>query len=267
MTRVPIAQGTFYPDKVRSLSEELDELIPEKKDKIDAFGAVIPHAGYRYSGSVAGATYARILPKDIYVLLGPNHTGYGADIAFSDETWKTPMGESSVSASFIKDVKERTSMIRTDRSAHASEHSIEVQLPFIKRTAPSAEIVPISIKHCSTEDMWRLAEVLTGVISGSEKRIMIVASSDMTHYESRRSAREKDMLAIQKILSVDPEGLIDIVESMDISMCGYIPSALMLMCARISGAKKAELVKYSDSGYTTGDTQQVVGYAGIAVYR
>ena len=266
MTRQPAYAGQFYPADKDALSDEVDKLIPKGTEKVNALGAIIPHAGYIYSGPVAGNTYARLEPKDTYIIFGPNHTGYGSRFASSNESWDTPFGTVNINQTLLDAIKQGTSLIKDDVTAHAAEHSIEVQLPFIEKIAPSSDIVPVTVKYGGVDELYEIAEAISNAIKGSEEDVMVIASSDMTHYESRENAQKKDDMAIQKIISLDPEGLFDVVEKNDISMCGYIPSVIMLMCACKLDAKKADLVKYSDSGYTTGDTDQVVGYAGIVVY-
>ena len=156
--------------------------------------------------------------------------------------------------------------MQEDREAHIFEHSIEVQVPFIQKTAPDAKIVPITVLHGSIAQLQEVADAIASTITETGGDAVIIASSDMTHYESRESAKKKDQMAIQKILELDPEGMLQTVEGKNITMCGYIPASIMLMAAKKLNAKKAELVKYTDSGDVTGDTAQVVGYAGIIVY-
>ncbi len=266
MTREAAVAGQFYPGNKHSLEKELEAMIPAGSEKIDAIGAVVPHAGYMYSGAVAGEVYAKIKPKKTYVIFSPNHSGYGAPFALSAESWKTPLGEVSVDKELIDAVKDRSALVKEDATAHAFEHSIEVQLPFIQRIAPGSSIVPITVQHGSMKQLGEVAGAVSSAIKETGKDAAILASSDMTHYESRKTAEEKDHMAIDRILELDPEGLIQVVETNNISMCGYIPAVLMLMACKDLGAKKAELVKYSDSGYVTGDDYQVVGYAGIVVY-
>jgi AmmeMemoRadiSam system protein B len=265
MTRQPIVAGQFYPAGKDTLEEQLEDMIPDVSDKTDAMGAVSPHAGYMYSGSTAGEVYARLIPKDTYIIISPNHTGYGSRFSASSEPWSTPLGTVDIDRELLSAIMDETGLLKEDPAAHAFEHSVEVQIPFIQKTAPGAKIIPMTLSFGNIDEYRELAGA---VVSGAKKlgrKVMVIASSDMTHYESRVSAAEKDRKAIQKVLDLDPEGLLEVVEKNDISMCGYIPTAIMLMCANKMGAKKAELIKYTDSGEATGDTEQVVGYAGIIV--
>ena len=266
MVRNPAVAGQFYPGTKASLEENLEEMIPEVASKINAIGAVAPHAGYMYSGSTAGEVYARIKPKATYIVLSPNHTGYGVPFALSAEPWQTPLGEVQIDEDFILALKQKTGLVQEDQQAHIFEHSVEVQVPFIQKTAPDAKIVPITVLHGSIAQLQEVADAIASTITETGGDAVIIASSDMTHYESRESAKKKDQMAIQKILELDPEGMLQTVEGKNITMCGYIPASIMLMAAKKLNAKKAELVKYTDSGDVTGDTAQVVGYAGIIVY-
>jgi len=266
MVRNPVVAGQFYPASKTSLIKELDQMVPDRTEKINAIGAVVPHAGYMYSGAIAGEVYARLKSKSTYVILSPNHTGYGKRFASSSEVWRTPLGNVNVDEELLARMLEGTSLITDDPTAHAFEHSIEVQLPFIQKISPEAEIVPMTVQHGELMELDEVASSISSAIKETARDVTILASSDMTHYESRTSAKEKDELAIERVLDLDAEGLLKVVEKKNISMCGYIPAVIMLMCAKKMNAKKAILVKYADSGDVTGDTIQVVGYAGIVVY-
>jgi len=266
MVRRPAVAGQFYPGGEKQLLKALDAMIPSRSVKIDAIGAVSPHAGYTYSGHVAGEVYGRIRPKDTYVVLSPNHTGAGARFAASADTWETPLGKIDVDADLLSGIMRNTDLVKTDPAAHISEHSIEVQLPFIQKIAPAARIVPITVQYGDITEYEEVADAIAGSVKDLARDATVIASSDMSHYESRASASGKDKLAIQAVLDLDEEALLDVVEEKDISMCGCIPAAMMIMYAKKQNAKKAELVKYADSGDVTGDTDQVVGYAGIIVY-
>ncbi|MFH1552118.1 MAG: AmmeMemoRadiSam system protein B [Candidatus Omnitrophota bacterium] len=266
MARNPVVSGQFYPGDKETLLKELGGMIPDCSEKINAVGAIVPHAGYVYSGYVAGEVYAKLKPKTTYIILGPNHTGYGERFASCAESWSTPLGPVDVDKDLLAEMMRETGLIVEDSSAHAFEHSIEVQLPFIQKTSPEASIVPITVQYGNLSEYQELALAITSAIKKKNRDAIIIASSDMTHYESRKVAKEKDKKAIQAVLDLDAEKLLNVVEKNNISMCGYIPAGIMLMCAKSMGAKKAELVKYSDSGEMTGDTLQVVGYAGMIVY-
>lgn len=265
MVRVPAVAGQFYPAEKEALSVELDSLIPDVVNKIDPIGAICPHAGYMFSGRVAGEVYARMHPAETYIVLSPNHTGYGARYAVSDEDWETPLGVVAFDAELAGSIISSTDLLAIDPDAHLREHSVEVQLPFIRKISPEAKIVPITFQSGEMKDLREIALSLSASIKDSGRNVVIISSSDMTHYESRVSASAKDALALMKIGQLDPEGLLRVVHENNISMCGCVPSAIMLFAARELGAEKAELIKYADSGDALDDTSQVVGYAGVIV--
>ncbi|MFH1309410.1 MAG: AmmeMemoRadiSam system protein B [Candidatus Omnitrophota bacterium] len=265
MIREPQVAGQFYPAKKKELVETISRILPGCAEKITARGVVAPHAGYMYSGSVAGEVYAKIKPKATYIILGPNHTELGASFSAFSGSWKTPLDIIHADTVLLETIMNNTDLIVEDVSAHMSEHSIEVQLPFIQTISPAAKIVPIMVRHSSLEDLREVASAITEALRETKKDAIIVASSDMSHYETRQVAEKKDKKAIERIIQLDPEGLLDVVEREDISMCGVIPTAIMLFCAKEMNASKAKLIRYTDSGEVTGDTVQVVGYAGIIV--
>ncbi|MFH1305047.1 MAG: AmmeMemoRadiSam system protein B [Candidatus Omnitrophota bacterium] len=265
MTREPVVAGQFYPSDREELLNELSGMIPAGLEKTKAIGAVVPHAGYPYSGAVAGAVYARLAAQKTYIILGPNHTGNGECFAACRGLWRTPLGIMGTDEDLLTAIMRNTSHVTEDPAAHLSEHSIEVQLPFIQQTAPGAGIVSLTLREGRIPALQEISAAIVSAIREEDADVVIIASSDMTHYESREAAREKDHAAIQAILDLDGEELVKIVKERNISMCGYIPVAIMLMCAKKMGAKKSELIKYCDSGDVSGDTAQVVGYAGVIV--
>ena len=264
--RLPVVAGQFYPGTKNALLHDLETLMLLGKCKKDVIGIISPHAGYMFSGAVAGEVYSSIVPKSTYIILGPNHTGKGSRIASSKESWSTPLGEVAVDIELLDSIMNKTTLLVEDKIAHTFEHSVEVQLPFIQKISPEARIVPISIKSGSLQEYEDLAGALIATIKQESTQAMIVASTDMTHYESRKIAKYKDQKAIDEIFKIDGKGLIRVVEQQNISMCGYISTAVMLMVASGLGAKKAELLKYMDSGEVNGDINEVVGYAGVVIY-
>jgi len=267
MVREPIVAGQFYPGDAISLKRKLDEIIIESPEKIDAIGVVSPHAGYAYSGEIAGRVFGGIKPKETYILFGPKHTPYGARFAVSIEPWITPLGEVGVDRDLAALIMDRTDLLEEDVQAHIGEHSLEVQIPFLQRVSPGASIIPIAAGPGALSELEEIARAVSSALKEEGRESVIVSSSDMTHFETRKSASEKDHMAIQRILDLDPEGLYRVVEELNISMCGYIPTVMMLMAAKDLGANNAELIQYADSGDVTGDTNDVVGYAGMVVYK
>ncbi len=266
MVRLPAVSGQFYPADRETLSHELDLLIPQGGDKIKAVGAICPHAGYMFSGSIAGEVYSGIQPAGTYVILSPNHNGCGARFSVSCENWKTPLGEVAVDTELIDSIMGKTDLLANDASAHSEEHSIEVQLPFIQRISPGAKIVPITVQFGAMPEITEIGCSIAEAVKELKRDVVIISSSDMTHYESREAAQKKDKMALDKVLGLDARGLMEVVLKNNISMCGCVSSAIMIIAAKELGAQRAELVKYSDSGAVLNDTSQVVGYAGVVVY-
>lgn len=264
--RPPAVAGRFYPgtaDSLRIAIHELSKEIPAKRKKVIA--AVSPHAGYMYSGGVAAETLGSIVIPETVILLGPNHTGQGVPVSLSTATWDMPMGRVPVDQDFIEDLLEETSYIEKDELAHHYEHSLEVQIPFLQTGQPNLSIVPIAISHISYPVLDEIGLALAEVIKRAGKDILIVASSDMTHYEPRDAANKKDHYVLKKLTDMDPDTLYRSVTGHRISMCGIMPVTVALIAALELGATKTEVIRYTDSGEITGDTDQVVGYAGVVI--
>jgi|SRR5579872_2438351 len=268
MIRLPAVSGRFYPSDPAQLKQQIDSYLDHgnQKSKIRAQACVVPHAGYKYSGHVAGAVYSRIEIPSRVILVGPRHFPRGASFAIlSDGAWKTPLGLAPIDHSLAEKIKRACPLLREDSVAHESEHSLEVQLPFLQRLAPSFTFVPIVIGSSQYADLEALGIAIAQVIGAEPEPILVVASSDMNHYEAEDVTRIKDRKAIDRILALDPRGLFDTVRNEDISMCGYGAAVAMLTAVRNIGTAHAELVRYATSGEITGDFQEVVGYAGVTV--
>lgn len=270
MLRSPAVANMFYPGDKDRLKEQLSTYIRAVPEPKRVLAAVSPHAGYIYSGGVAGAVFSQIRIPDAVVILGPNHRGMGASVALSASgTWDMPLGSVSINEAMAESIlKVSTSgvKIKDDPEAHAMEHSIEVQVPFLQFLRPEVSIVPIALSHLTYDACQEIGQALVQGIQDYGKEVLLVASTDMTHYESQKSAKEKDKLAIDRILDLDPAGLYETVSRHGISMCGVIPTTIVLEACKALGAGKAELVRYATSGDVTGDNAQVVGYAGFIVY-
>ncbi|MBU4230513.1 MAG: AmmeMemoRadiSam system protein B [Desulfurivibrionaceae bacterium] len=266
MKREPAVAHQFYPGDPATLRSTLDSLIPSGTAKEKALAVVSPHAGYIYSGSVAGETFAAVeIPQDI-VLMGPNHHGYGAPVALMHTgAWRMPLGEVQINTVLAQTLLAQTDLIQPDTLAHRFEHSLEVQVPFLQYFRPDMTLTPMVISHLSFTACQAVGEALAGAIRQYNKPVLIVASSDMTHYESRESATAKDSLAIHRLEALDPEGLYNTVLRKGITMCGIMPATIALVAALRLGATQARLVRYTDSGEASGDTSQVVGYAGLVI--
>ena len=266
MKRNPIVAGKFYPGTPTSLQAEIERLIDADAAKERVIGLVSPHAGYAYSGAVAGATFSRVEFKDTFVILGPSHTGRGAAFSIMTEgVWKTPLGEVKVDSSLGKQILHRSDYLRQDTAAHLDEHSIEVQLPFLQYFKKDVRIVPIVLAPAGGTIYQEIGRSIARAIKGRADEVVIVASSDMTHYEPHESARRKDTQAIEAILDLNEDELLRRVEELNVTMCGYGPVVSLICAAKALGAQEAELVRYQTSGDTSGDYRSVVGYAGIII--
>lgn len=267
--RQPAVAGHFYPAAKETLERDLDNYLATGRNTPrypDALSCVVPHAGYMYSGHVAGAVYGTLMPHPCYIVLGPNHRGYGAPLALmSTGAWLTPLGQVPLDAALARAVQEHCPMLIDDAGAHAAEHSLEVQIPFLQRSACDFTLVPIALGIDDFESLETLGHALAAAMQSSSRPVFIVASSDMNHYEPDGITRVKDRKAIDRILELDAAGLYETVFRERISMCGFAAAAAMLVAARDLGAQRAELVKYATSADAGGPRDAVVGYAGIVV--
>ncbi|MFZ0863594.1 MAG: AmmeMemoRadiSam system protein B [Candidatus Sulfotelmatobacter sp.] len=270
MLRHPAVAGRFYPGDPHDLRAEarayLSQASSAKQTPLRALGCIAPHAGYMYSGHVAGAVFARVEVPRRCIVLCPNHTGMGRALAIMSEgAWQTPLGEVPIDSELAGALKRRFPALQEDSAAHRAEHAAEVELPFLLLRQPELKFVPIALGTGQFEVLEQLGKSLADVTAAQSDPVLIVASSDMNHYESDAVTRVKDHRAIERILTLDPRGLFDVVTQQDISMCGFGPAVAMLTAARQLGAKSAELVKYATSGDISGDRDMVVGYAGVVV--
>jgi AmmeMemoRadiSam system protein B len=266
MIREPAVAGRFYPAAPALLIRQVDELAAPRTKKIRARGCIVPHAGYMYSGHVAGAVYGALELPSRYILLGPRHYPRGERLAIlSEDSWRTPLGDARIDQSLVEELKKACPLLREDRVAHQAEHSLEVQLPFMQRLAGDFSFAPIVIGTDRYDALESLGHAMAKAVRAESEAVLIVASSDMNHYESDAVTRAKDRKAIDAILRLDPRGLYDTVRRECISMCGYGPVVAMLVAASDLGAEGAELVRYATSGDINNDRESVVGYAGILV--
>ncbi len=266
MTRLPAVADRFYPGTAGALAQAIQGLLPAgHSQKKKALAVVCPHAGYIYSGAVAGEVLSFVDIPETVILLGPNHHGKGKPVALSQSTWHMPMGDVPVAEELANRLQTALPVIQFDEMAHRYEHSLEVQIPFLQAMQKNLSIVPLVLAHISLPLCTEIAGALAQVISETDREILLVASSDMTHYESRKSAGKKDHLALERIENLDAAGLYRTVMDNRISMCGVIPVTIALLAAIQMGAKEARVLTYTDSGEVSGDTDQVVGYAGIVI--
>ncbi|HHQ49452.1 MAG TPA: AmmeMemoRadiSam system protein B [Acidobacteria bacterium] len=266
--REPAVAGMFYPGTPEALERDLTRYIVPDPAPHPLLGCIAPHAGYMYSGPVAGRLYGHLEIPERVIVLGPNHTGIGEAIAVAPHrAWKTPLGEEPVDVELAGLLVEELPGADFDASAHWREHSLEVQIPFLLARNPAVRIVPIVLGFLPLEECLELGATLARVIRRTGEPVGIVASSDMTHYEPDAVARQRDRLAIEAALGLDPSTLYTEVRRHGITMCGVVPATVMLAAVRELGAESAHLVDYATSGDTGGDRSSVVGYAGICVPR
>jgi hypothetical protein len=267
MKRKPCVAGTFYPGQKDNLLDTLGRLTDPKAEKKRAVAVVAPHAGYEYSGPVAGAVFSSVEVPRTVVVLGPGHREIGSLFAIQKEgSWLTPLGETPIEADLAALIMGHCRLVTEDDRAHLGEHSLEVELPFIQYFEKKAALVPICVSYeAEYDDLESLGRGLAAAVRAYGRPVLIVSSSDMSHYVSQKTAEKKDSLAIRKILDLDARGLFDTVRGEGISMCGYQPTTSAIVASRELGAAEAELIKYQTSGETTGDFAQVVGYAGIRI--
>ena len=264
--RYPAVAGRFYPRDPGELHAAVESFLPKQPEPVAALGCVVPHAGYMYSGHVAGAVYARLDLPSRCILLCPNHTGVGHPLAMmSQGAWETPLGQVLIDTAIAEALKQRFPLLSEDAVAHRTEHAAEVQLPFLQVRKPECTFVPIALGTSRYEVLSALGTVIATVVQALGEPVLLIASSDMNHYENDAITRQKDAKAIERILAMDARGLFDVVMNEDISMCGFGPTVAMLTATNILGATSTELVKYATSADISGDRERVVGYAGVVI--
>ncbi|MGB9497789.1 MAG: AmmeMemoRadiSam system protein B [Dissulfuribacterales bacterium] len=266
MVRQPAVADQFYDGNPARLHYELSKLIGPAREARPAKAIVAPHAGYMYSGAVAGAAYAQAEVPETVVILGPSHTGVGSPAAvMTSGAWFMPMGTVPISEDLAARIVELSDYLEDDALAHTYEHSLEVQIPFLQYRQSNLSIVPVCLKDLSFSVCKEIGSAIAEAVRRAGRPVLLVASTDMTHYESREQAEAKDRLAIDKILALDPQGLLETVRGHNISMCGVIPTTITLAASLALGASSVELIRYATSGDVTGDYRQVVGYASFIV--
>lgn len=266
MIRPPAVAGRFYTADARDLARQIREFCADGHDKVRAMGCIVPHAGYMYSGHVAGAVYAAMEVPAKCILLGPRHFPGGESMAIlSEGSWQTPFGEAQIDSALAKDLMRLDPHLREDSVAHEREHSLEVQLPFLQQLSKNIQFVPVVIGLDRYSELEALGNAVAKTVAAQSEPVLIIASSDMNHYEEDDLTRQKDGKAIDRILALDPRGLYDTVRSEGITMCGYAAAVAMLIALKQLKASEATLVRYATSGDVTGERDEVVGYAGIVI--
>jgi len=259
MLRLPAVAGRFYPSDPAELTALIRKYSGADPGQpgIPARACLVPHAGYFYSGHVGGAVLARIaLPRKI-IILGVRHFPRGEPAAIlSSGAWRTPLGDARIDEALAEALKKACPLLREDSVAHTTEHSLEVQLPFLQVLAPGFTFVPVALGTVQYESLVSVGEAIG-------RNVLLLTTSDLNHYEDDATTRSKDRKAIERLLALDARGLYDICRKEEISMCGLGPAVAMLTALNALGVKKSELVKYATSADVSGDRDAVVGYAGM----
>lgn len=264
MKRPPAVAGTFYPGQAEQLRAEVESFLKPESFKQSAFGAVIPHAGYVYSGGVAGEVFSLLEIPPTVLILNPNHTGAGRSFSvWPDGHWTTPLGDVPVDAGLAAELTNACPPLVADVRAHLHEHSGEVMLPFLQVVRSDVSVVMVVVDMAPLAQLQQLGRDIAKVLAGVQPRPLIIASSDMTHFQPETVARAQDKLAIDEMLKLDEAGLYEVVTDRGITMCGVAPTTVAIAALRELGATRGELIKYDTSASAGGDASSVVGYAGV----
>jgi len=266
MLRLPAVAGRFYPSHPAELTGLIHKYTATNsgEPRIPVRACLVPHAGYVYSGHVAGAVLARIaLPRKIIILGVRHHPRGEAAAILSNGAWRTPLGDAPVDEALAEALKKDCPLLREDSVAHSAEHSLEVQLPFLQVLEPGFTFVPVALGTVQFEDLVSVGEAIARVLESARENVLLLTTSDLNHYEDESTTRVKDGKAIEELLALKARGLYDACRNHGISMCGLGPAVTMLTALNALGAKKSELVKYATSADVSGDRHAVVGYAGM----
>jgi AmmeMemoRadiSam system protein B len=278
MRRTPAVAGSFYPAQPEALKAEMARLLVPQQESLPVKAVVSPHAGLGYSGAVAGAVYGCIYCPEVFLMLGPNHRGVGASVALMAEgEWETPLGTVAIDRQMATALRSACPLIREDPVAHAGEHSLEMQLPFLQTLGVSFHIVPLVLGLVPYEICQELAHAVAQTVQRTHRAVVLVASTDMTHcghhyrhlppagMTAHTFAYQEDRYAIDRMRALDAKGLYEVVRQRDITMCGFVPTTVVLLACQELGATTATLVRYMTSGDLSGDLDMVVGYAGLLI--
>ena len=264
--RAAAVAGRFYPADPDELLRDIDRFTAGACEKVRARACLVPHAGYKYSGGVAGKVYRALEIPSRILMLGPRHFPRGESLAIlSDRAWQTPLGEAQIDSGLAAELRQAFPLLREDAIAHETEHALEVQLPFLQRLAGDFRFVPIVLGTERFDVLEKLGRAIAKVYVAQKEPFLILTSSDMNHYESDAITRVKDRVALDRIAALDPAGLQKVIHEKEISMCGYGPAVVMMTAMRELGATRAEIVAYATSAEVSGDFDWVVGYAGALV--
>jgi AmmeMemoRadiSam system protein B len=278
MLRLPAVAGRFYPANPNELASVVGRMSALRGDsatatshapgtdgeKMSVTACLVPHAGYMYSGAVAGEVFGSIaLPKKI-LILGVRHFPRGESAAIlSSGAWRSPLGDAPIDTELAMALRDACPRLREDSVAHSQEHSLEVQIPFLQVLAPGFSFVPVALGTVRFEDLVSVGEAVARVLTAAREPVLLLATSDLNHYEDDATTRVKDAKAVEKLLALDARGLFDVCRDEKISMCGLGPAVATITALRTMGVTRGELVRYATSADVSGDTSSVVGYVGI----
>ncbi len=266
MLRLPAVAGRFYPSNAEELTVQVRRYAEvDSKEKARVVKAcLVPHAGYMYSGHVAGAVFARMALSKKFIVLGVRHQPRGeAAAVLSNGAWRTPLGDAAIDEELAKELKEACPQLREDAVAHSAEHSLEVQIPFLQVLAEKFTFVPVALGTVRFEELTKIGEGIGKVLSKAKENVLLLTTSDLNHYEDDATTRAKDAKAVEQLLAMNASGLYETCRKEQISMCGLGPAVAMLTALKEMGGAKAEVVKYATSADVSNDRETVVGYVGM----
>lgn len=271
MIREPAVAGQFYPASAREVEVQLGQLLTPAAAKGDAIAVVVPHAGWMYSGATAGKVYSAVRIPDRVIMVGPNHHGIGSPYAVYDAgAWRTPAGDVAIAEPLASALLDNCELLAEDPHAHSAEHSLEVQVPMLLRANPNVHIVPVLIggdwpESGGRRKLHEIGNAIAQTVKEYGQRVLLVASTDLNHYESQEISNVKDKLVLDAVVNLDEEALMDRVAEVGVSMCGVAPTYIVIVAAKKLGARRAELLDYRTSGDVTGDYSAVVGYGAVVI--
>jgi AmmeMemoRadiSam system protein B len=273
--RPPAVSGRFYPKDPSELRATIATLLSDAHRPVGPsarppIGLIAPHAGYLYSGPTAARVFTRVPIPGLVVILAPNHTGVAAARSgislWESGAFRTPLGDVPVDADAAEALREISQgVVEIDHDAHRAEHAVEVELPFLQVLRADVRIVPLVLAWDAWEPARRLGEMLARLVHAAGEAVLLLASSDLNHYEPAAVSEQKDARALEAVRALDGAELLERCKRERISMCGRGPAAVLLAAARALGATRAEVVDYRHSGWVSGDNARVVGYAGVLI--
>jgi AmmeMemoRadiSam system protein B len=271
MIRPPAVAGQFYPAEAGKVEAELDRVITPVDEPRAAIAVVVPHAGWMYSGATAGKVYSAVRIPNRVIMVGPNHQGIGVAYALAEPgTWRTPVGDVPVDEPLTARLLKNCELLLEDTRTHSIEHSLEVQVPMLRRANPHVRIVPVLIgggwpESGGRKNLREIGAAIAQTVKEFGQPVLLLASTDLNHYEDQDTSNRKDKLALDAVVALDEDTLMDRVRDADISMCGVAPTYIVIHAAKQLGAKKAELLDYRTSAEVSGDYSDVVGYGAVVI--